>query len=79
MLCRSQEQGLGQTSGADKRTTARFLAYGVNGLSVSLMWLRRRRAHRRTGAEFGTAGGGAVLGQKLLEAGLVTRPSNTRN
>ena len=26
-----------RTQGADKRSTARFLAFGVNGLSVALM------------------------------------------
>ncbi|WP_230084597.1 dynamin family protein [Nocardioides marmotae] len=58
-----------RTEGADKRTTARFLAYGVNGLSVALMVV----VFASTGgalvvAEVGIAGGSAVLGQKLLEA-----------
>jgi hypothetical protein len=57
-----------RTEGADKRTTARFLAYGVNGLSVSLMIVVFAQTAGLTGAEFGIAGGGAVLGQKLLEA-----------
>lgn len=58
-----------RTEGADKRSTARFLAYGVNGLSVALMIVVF--AHTGgvlVGAEAGIAGGGAVLGQKLLEA-----------
>ena len=45
-----------RTEGADKRSTARFLAFGVNGLSVALMVVvfahtagrhRRRGGHRR--------------------------------
>ncbi|MBD8868888.1 ABC transporter [Nocardioides sp. MJB4] len=58
-----------RSEGADKRTTARFLAYGVNGLSVALMVVVF--AHTGgvlVGAEAGIAGGSAVLGQKLLEA-----------
>jgi hypothetical protein len=57
-----------RTEGADKRTTARFLAYGVNGLSVTLMIVVFSQTAGLTGAEVGIAGGGAVLGQKLLEA-----------
>ncbi|MEP9384005.1 dynamin family protein [Nocardioides cheoyonin] len=54
--------------GQDKRTTAKFLAYGVNGLGVSLMIVVFASSAGLTGAEFGIAGGTAVLGQKLLEA-----------
>jgi hypothetical protein len=54
--------------GADKRTTARFLAYGVNGLSVALMVVVFASTAGITGAEVGIAGGSAVVGQKLLEA-----------
>ena len=57
-----------RTEGADKRSTARFLAYGVNGLSVALMVVVFSQTAGLTGAEVGIAGGGAVLGQKLLEA-----------
>ena len=57
-----------RTEGADKRSTARFLAYGVNGLSVALMIVVFSQTAGLTGAEVGIAGGGAVLGQKLLEA-----------
>ncbi len=57
-----------RTEGADKRTTARFLAYGVNGLAVSLMVVVFAQTAGLTGAEVGIAGGSAVLGQKLLEA-----------
>ena len=58
-----------RTEGADKRGTARFLAYGVNGLSVALMVVVFSHTAGLTGAEVGIAGGSAVLGQKLLEAG----------
>ncbi len=58
-----------RSEGADKRTTARFLAYGVNGLSVALMVVVfAHTGGALVGAEAGIAGGGAVLGQKLLEA-----------
>jgi energy-coupling factor transporter ATP-binding protein EcfA2 len=57
-----------RTEGADKRTTARFLAYGVNGLSVALMIVVFANTAGITGAEVGIAGGSALLGQKLLEA-----------
>ncbi|WP_460809071.1 dynamin family protein [Nocardioides salsibiostraticola] len=57
-----------RAEGADKRTTARFLAFGVNGLSVALMVVVFAHTAGVTGAEAGVAGGSAVLGQKLLEA-----------
>jgi len=57
-----------RAEGADKRTTARFLAYGVNGLAVALMVVVFASTAGLTGAEVGIAGGSAVLGQKVLEA-----------
>lgn len=57
-----------RNEGAEKRNTARFLAYGVNGLSVALMVVVFASTGGVTGAEVGIAGGSAVLGQKLLEA-----------
>ena len=54
--------------GAQKRSTARFLAFGVNGLSVALMIVVFAHTAGVTGAEAGIAGGSAVVGQKLLEA-----------
>ncbi|KRF18003.1 ABC transporter [Nocardioides sp. Soil797] len=57
-----------RTEGADKRGTARFLAFGVNGLSVALMVIVFAHTAGVTGAEAGIAGGSAVIGQKLLEA-----------
>jgi hypothetical protein len=57
-----------RTEGANKRSTARFLAFGVNGLSVALMVVVFAHTAGVTGAEAGIAGGSAVIGQKLLEA-----------
>jgi predicted GTPase len=58
-----------RTEGADKRGTARFLAYGVNGLGVALMIVVFfHTGGALVGAEAGVAGGAAVIGQKLLEA-----------
>ncbi len=58
-----------KTEGADKRTTARFLATGVNGLGVALMVVVfASTGGALAGAEVGIAGGSALLGQKLLEA-----------
>ena len=57
-----------RTEGAEKRSTARFLAFGVNGLGVALMVVVFASTAGVTGAEVGIAGGSAVIGQKLLEA-----------
>ncbi len=57
-----------RSEGAERRSTARFLAFGVNGLSVALMIVVFAHTAGLTGAEAGIAGGSAVLGQKLLEA-----------
>ncbi|WP_235737851.1 GTPase domain-containing protein [Nocardioides alcanivorans] len=57
-----------RAEGADKRTSARFMAFGVNGLAVALMMVVFVHTGGVTGAEAGVAGGSAVLGQKLLEA-----------
>ena len=58
-----------RTEGAGKRGTARFLAYGVNGLGVALMIVVfAHTGGMLVGAEAGVAGGAALLGQKLLEA-----------
>ena len=54
--------------GADKRSTARILAYGVNGLGLSLMVVIFASTAGVTGAEVGVGAGSAVVGQKLLEA-----------
>ncbi|HEU4948815.1 MAG TPA: AAA family ATPase, partial [Kribbella sp.] len=54
--------------GADKRSTARVLAYGVNGLGLALMVVIFASTAGITGAEIGVGAGTAVVGQKLLEA-----------
>jgi GTPase SAR1 family protein len=57
-----------RSEGTDRRTTARIMAYGVNGLGVVLMLVTFASTAGITGAEVGIAGGTAVVGQKLLEA-----------
>lgn len=51
-----------------KRRTARYLAFGVNGLAVVLMLVVFSATAGLTGAEVGIAGGSALLAQRLLEA-----------
>lgn len=58
-----------RTEGSDKRMTAKFLAFGVNGIGVALMVVVFVGGSAGlTGAEAGVAGGTAVVAQKLLEA-----------
>jgi hypothetical protein len=57
-----------RTEGAGKRTSARALAYSVNGAALAVMVLVFSATGGITGAEVGIAGGSAVLAQKLLEA-----------
>ena len=58
-----------RTEGADKRSTARILEYGVNGLALSLtVALFASEAGIPTGAEASAGVGSAVVGRKLLEA-----------
>ncbi|WP_235508946.1 GTPase domain-containing protein [Aeromicrobium sp. Root236] len=52
-----------RVEGADKRMTARFLAFGVNGIGVALMIVMFSR-----NGEGKEAGGTAALGHKLLDA-----------
>jgi hypothetical protein len=54
--------------GKDRRSMARFMAYGVNGLGVSLMLLSFASTAGLALIEVGIAGGTAVVGQKVLEA-----------
>lgn len=52
-----------------RRTTARYLAFGVNGLAVMLMLLVfSATGGALLGGEVAIAGGSAVLAQRLLEA-----------
>ncbi len=51
-----------------KRSKARFLALGVNGVGVALMIVVFAHTGGLVGAEIGVAGGTAVLAQRVLEA-----------
>ncbi|MBE3074325.1 MAG: ABC transporter, partial [Actinobacteria bacterium] len=52
----------------DRRTTARVLSFGVNGVGVILMLLVFSHTAGLSGGEVGIAGGSAVLAQRILEA-----------
>ncbi|WP_240675460.1 dynamin family protein [Cellulomonas endophytica] len=54
--------------GSGKRTQARALSFGVNGLGAALMLVVFASTGGLTGAEVGIAGGSALLAQRLLEA-----------
>ncbi len=54
--------------GRDRRTTARVLSFGANGVGVILMLLVFGHTGGITGGEVGIAGGSAVLAQRILEA-----------
>lgn len=57
-----------QTEGAGKRSQARWLSIGINGLGAALMIVVFSMTAGLSGLEVGVAGGTAVVGQKLLEA-----------
>lgn len=57
-----------RTQGQGKRTQARWLSFGVNGLGAALMVVVFSMTAGLTGLEIGIAGGTAVVGQRLLEA-----------
>jgi len=57
-----------RAEGKDRRTTARVLSFGVNGVGVILMLLVFGQTGGLTGGEVGIAGGSAVLAQRILEA-----------
>lgn len=54
--------------GAGRRSTARALSFGVNGLGAALMVAVFASTGGLTGAEVGIVGGTALLAQRLLEA-----------
>jgi hypothetical protein len=54
--------------GAENRSTAKILAYGINGLGLALMIVTFASTAGTTGGEAGVGAGTAVVGQKLLEA-----------
>jgi energy-coupling factor transporter ATP-binding protein EcfA2 len=53
---------------SDRRTTARVLSFGANGVGVILMLLVFSQTGGPSGGEVGVAGGSAVLAQRILEA-----------
>ncbi|AXJ11277.1 dynamin family protein [Arthrobacter sp. PM3] len=57
-----------RTEGQGKRTHARWLSFGINGLGAALMIVVFSMTAGLTGLEIGVAGGTAVVGQRLLEA-----------
>jgi len=68
---RTWQEGLMEmirTQGQGKRTQARWLSFGVNGLGAALMVVVFSMTAGLSGLEIGIAGGTAVVGQKLLEA-----------
>ena len=54
--------------GGEKKSRARFLAFGVNTVGVALMIVVFAYTGGLTGAEVGVAGGTAALAQRVLEA-----------
>jgi hypothetical protein len=56
------------SEGGSKRSRARFLALGTNGVGVALMMVVFSTTGGVTGVEVGVAGGTAVLAQRVLEA-----------
>ena len=55
-------------TGMAKRSRARFMALGVNGVGAALMIFVFAQTGGITGAEVGIAGGTAVVAQRVLEA-----------
>jgi len=60
--------GLVRSEGADKRSTARVLSFGVNGAGLAVMVAVFAQTGGLTGTEVAVAGGTSALGQKVLEA-----------
>ena len=54
--------------GADKRTQARFLSWGVNGVGAVVMVAVFAQTGGLTGGEIAVAGGTTAVGQRVLEA-----------
>ena len=57
-----------RSQGADKRTRARFLSWGVNGAGALVMVAVFASTAGLSGAEIVIAGGTSAVGQRLLEA-----------
>lgn len=56
------------SEGGSKKSRARFLALGTNGIGIALMMVVFSATGGVTGVEVGVAGGTAVLAQRVLEA-----------
>jgi hypothetical protein len=54
--------------GADKRSTARFLSWGINGAGAVVMVAVFAQTGGLTGGELAVAGGTTAVGQRVLEA-----------
>ena len=57
-----------RSQGAKRRSAARFLSFGVNGVSMVLMVLVFSHTGGLTGGEVAIAGGTSAMGHALLEA-----------
>jgi len=57
-----------RTEGAGKRSTARFLSFGVNGAGLIVMVAVFAQTGGLTGGEVAVAGGTSAIGQRVLEA-----------
>ena len=57
-----------RTEGADRRSTARFLSFGVNGAGLVVMVAVFAQTGGLTGGEVAVAGGTTAIGQRVLEA-----------
>ena len=70
-LIRDWQRGvleLVRSQGSDRRTKARVLSFGVNGVGAALMIVVFAQTAGLTGAEIGIAGGTSLVAQRLLEA-----------
>ena len=57
-----------RNQGQSRKSTARYLAFGVNGLALMVMVVVFAHTAGLTGGEVAVAGGATVLSQKILEA-----------
>lgn len=57
-----------RAEGADRKTTARIAAFGINGIALFLMLVAFSHTGGLVGAEIGIAAGASVLAQRVLEA-----------
>ncbi|MET0729344.1 MAG: ABC transporter [Acidimicrobiales bacterium] len=57
-----------RSEGSSRRSAARVLSYGVNGVALVLMVAIFAQTGGLTGGEVAVAGGSSALGQKVLEA-----------